>query len=405
MIAKIYKGVANGTIKAPTSKSMAHRLLICAGLSKGTSIIKDIEYGEDILATLDCLKLMGAQIKKDDTKVTITGVSPYDLTDTKLFNCRESGSTIRFFIPILLLSNITQSFTGKGRLMQRPMTVYENICKEKNLYFEQTDDILSVSGSLTGGTYTVKGNISSQFISGLLFSLPLCETDSKIKILPPLESKSYINMTIDAMKRFGVIVSWEDEYTLSIKGKQQYNFYEGYVEGDYSGSAFLDALSIVGGNVKTTGLLEDSLQGDKIYKEYFKKIEEGCPVLDVTDCPDLAPILMTVAAQKNGCTLTGTYRLKLKESDRGKVMTEELEKFGAQITQLENSIIIKKSELHTPAQLLNGHNDHRIVMSLAVLSTVYGGEITDSQAVAKSFPDFFNSLKKLGIEVEQYGNK
>lgn len=390
----IEKSLLKGRIKAPASKSMAHRLLISAGLAEGESRIKNIAYSEDILATLDCLEAMGAVIEKGEDEVKVRGVSPKEIREGKTFLARESGSTLRFFVPLALLSDKEHTFTGYGRLMERPMEVYENICREKGLLFKREEGKIKTKGVLEGGEFTVRGDISSQFISGLLFALPLCKTESRIKLLPPVESRSYIDMTIDAMKDFGVSVSWEDETTLHIPGSQKYKSRELTVEGDYSNAAFLDAFNLLGGEVEVTGLKESSLQGDRVYKEYFELLKKGSPVLDVRDCPDLAPILMTLAAFLNGATLKGTARLKIKESDRGQVMKEELSKFGAHIEVKENEIIINKAPLHKSEEILSGHNDHRIVMSLAVLCSAFGGEIEGSEAVRKSYPDFFEVTGK-----------
>lgn len=399
MKAKIKKSTAHGTVSAPTSKSMAHRLLICAALAKGQSIISGVTFSQDILATIDCLEKLGAKCKIEGDSVTVTGTHSPIMETSEVFDCRESGSTLRFISPLLLLSDKPQTLCGKGRLMSRSLEVYEDICKEDGLTFEN-DGKLHLCGKLKSGFYTVRGDISSQFITGLLFALCLCEKKSKIKIIPPFESASYINMTLAAMEKFGVDVYVEDELTLVIDGSQSYKARNLAVEGDYSGSAFLEAFNSVGGNVTVTGLDEESLQGDKIYKKYFTLLSYGSPNLDVSDCPDLAPILMTLACAQNGAKLKGTRRLKIKESDRGVVMAQELRKFGADIELFENEIIVHKAKLHAPDTLLCGHNDHRIVMSLAVLCTLYGGVIDDAQAVSKSFPDFFQKIKQLSVEVE-----
>ncbi|MCM1544354.1 MAG: 3-phosphoshikimate 1-carboxyvinyltransferase [Ruminococcus sp.] len=399
MIAKIKRSTAKGKVSAPTSKSVAHRMLICAALANGESQIHGVTFSQDIYATLDCIEAMGAKVEHNDDTVKINGLASSVMHEEKHFFCRESGSTLRFFVPILLLSSVKQSFSGAGRLMQRPMQVYEDICRERGLLFEQSET-LTVKGKLTSGDFSVKGNISSQFITGLLFALSLADGISRIHIIPPLESRSYINMTIDAMKVFGVSVEWEDDFTLLIKGNQRYIAQSLTVEGDFSGSAFLDAFNVLGGEVEVTGMNENSLQGDKIYRQYFKLLADGTPTLDVSDCPDLAPILMTVAAAKNGAKLIGTKRLKIKESDRGVVMAQELSKFGAKIDVYENEIVVHDVSLQAPTSLLHGHNDHRIVMSLAVLSSLFGGEIDEAEAVTKSFPDFFEKIKTLGVEVE-----
>ena len=243
--------------------------------------------------------------------------------------------------------------------------------------------------------------MSSQFVSGLLFALPLCDSDSEILLTGNIESRNYIDMTLDAMAVFGVEAQWENENILFVRGNQRYRATDLTVEGDWSNAAFLDAFNILGGDVTVTGLCDNSKQGDKVYKEYFSLIRQGTPTLDIKNCPDLAPVLMTLGAACNGCKLTGTRRLRLKESDRGVVMAEELSKFGAKITVDENEIIIDKAKLYTPKDDLYCHNDHRVVMSLAVLSSVYGGRLVGTDAVKKSFPDFFDKLREIGFQTER----
>lgn len=398
MTLNIVPSSIKGEVTAPPSKSMAHRLLICAGLSSGESTIDNIAYSEDILATLDCLESMGAKIKKDDHSVTVVGTLPMRAPECS-YPCRESGSTLRFFVPLAMLSESKSHFSGYGRLMQRPMDIYESIAKDKAIPYEKTDDGITVGGKLTSGRFILPGNISSQFISGLLFALPLCESDSTIELTGNIESRSYINMTLDAMSFFGVIAQWASDSTLFIKGNQQYKSTDITTEGDWSNAAFLEAYNLLGGDVKVSGLSATSKQGDKIYTEYFSALYLGTPTLDIKDCPDLAPILMTLACACNGCTLINTRRLKIKESDRGAVMAQELSKFGAKITVNENEIIVDKAKLYTPKDDLYCHNDHRVVMSLAVLASVYGGRLVGTDAVKKSFPDFFGKIKALGQEV------
>lgn len=384
---------------APPSKSMAHRLLICAGLSEGESEIKNIAFSEDVLATLDCLEEMGARIEKRENSVKIKGISPFAIKEGKVFSARESGSTLRFLIPIVLLSGKRHTFNGYGRLMERPLEIYESICKEKGFYFLREKGKITLEGRLTSDEYTLRGDISSQFISGLLFALCLCKGDSRIRLTGKIESRSYIDMTLWAMKGFGVNVLWENESTLYIKGGQSYRAGCFTNEGDYSNAAFFDALSCLGYAVKVEGLKKSSLQGDRIYKEYYKELKKGKAVLDVSDCPDLAPVLMTLACFLEGAELTGTARLKIKESDRGLAMQKELSKLGADIKVFENKIIINKSALHKSEEAFFGHNDHRIVMALSIAGVLFGGEIEDAQAVKKSYPDFFERLRELGVEV------
>ncbi len=403
MTVNIKPSKVEGEISAPSSKSMGHRLLICAGLSDGESRIDNVLFSEDILATLDCLETMGAKIEKGEDYVKVLGTLPCKAGEST-YKCRESGSTLRFFIPLAMLSEKESLFTGYGRLMERPMTVYESIALEKNLTYIKNDEGIKVCGKLTSGKFTVPGNISSQFISGLLFALPLCDGESEIELTGNIESKSYIDMTLYAMSLFGVKAYWKNENTLYIKGNQQYKNRDLTVEGDYSNAAFLDAFNLSGGNVSVTGLSENSLQGDRIYKEYFSLLRQGTPTLDIVNCPDLAPILMTLAAAGGGCKLINTTRLKIKESDRGLVMAKELSKFGADIKVYDNEIIVNKAELYTPKDDLYCHNDHRVVMSLAVLASQYGGRLVGAEAVKKSFPDFFSRVQALGLEISSDDN-
>ena len=257
-----------------------------------------------------------------------------------------------------------------------------------------------MQGSLKGGTFPIPGDISSQFITGLLFALPLADRDSVIQITTPLESKSYISLTRQALRAFGVSAQWQDSRTLLIPGGQHYHAADMTVEGDYSGAAFYAAMNALGSDITVTGLSPDSLQGDRVYKQHFESLCAGCPEIDISDCPDLGPVLFAVAAAKNGAVFTGTRRLRLKESDRAAAMARELAAFGTRVTVEENSVTVMPEGFHPPERVLCGHNDHRIVMSLAVLLTLTGGEIDGAQAVRKSFPDFFEKLQMLGIDVK-----
>ncbi len=399
MIAKIEKSKAFGRIQAPPSKSMAHRYLICSALCRDTSVISGLSYSEDILATVECLRALGASIEINGNKAVCNGEKLLSSAISNQLNCRESGSTLRFMIPICLLSNEQITLLGSERLFKRSLSVYEEICRNQDLDFCADGNSVTVKGILQSGKYSVRGDVSSQFISGLMFALPLLKNDSIIDITGDLESKAYIGMTIKALADFGVRISRTDERTVLIKGSQSYKHHNISVEGDYSNAAFLDALNLIGGNVLIKGLKEDSLQGDKVYKKFFRELVKGCPTLDIADCPDLGPVLMAVAAAFNGAVITGTKRLKIKESDRGAAMSAELAKFGIKAEVFDNRIVVHNGVLKTPELPLDGHNDHRIVMSLAVLATLTGGEIYGAQAVAKSYPEFFKDIASLGIIV------
>ena len=391
----IRPGAARGTVAAPPSKSQAHRLLICAALADGESTVRGVDRSEDILATADCLAALGASLSWEGDAVRIRGCDSRKAGPAVL-RCRESGSTLRFMIPLCLLSGSDIRLEGSETLLSRPLSVYEDLCREQGLTLWRESTGLLAAGRLAPGEYSVPGGISSQFITGLLFALPLLPADSRIRLIPPVESRSYLSLTLQVLRDAGVPVAWTDEYTLAVPGNASYRPLDTAVEGDCSNAAFFEALNCAGGSVTVTGLREDSLQGDKICREYFRRIREGNACVDVTDCPDLAPVLMAFAAMQGGARLTGTRRLRFKESDRGIVMAEELAKFGTPVEIGENEITVGGGTLKTPAEILQGHNDHRIVMALAVLCTRTGGTIEGAEAVRKSFPGFWEVFHALG---------
>ena len=398
MVVTILPSKANGKMEAPPSKSMAHRLLICAGLAEGTSVIRNIDFSEDILATIDCLSALGAEILCGDRSVPVRGQDPVSAASQTVLYCRECGSTLRFMIPLCLMDGQRYLLRGSRTLFTRPLTVYEDICAAQGLTFRKEGDQLTVSGRLTAGEYEIPGNISSQFVSGLLFALPLLGGDSRIRLLPPVESRSYIGMTMQAQEAFGVCTKWEDDLTIRIRGGQKYKAADTRVEGDYSNAAFFEALNLAGGNVAVEGLSGNSLQGDRVYRQYFDRIKEGRAEIDLADCPDLGPVLIAAAAMQHGARFTGTRRLRIKESDRGLAMRQELSKMGVAVETGENEILVPAG-VRRPKEPLDGHNDHRIVMALAVMLTKTGGTIRGAEAVRKSLPDFWERLAGLGVEM------
>ncbi len=387
----------SGNVSAPPSKSMVHRYLIGAALSKSKCVISGVDYSEDVLATIDCLKAFGAEIVTKNDTVEINAENFTATTDSFL-PCRESGSTLRFFIPLALCAGKEITLRGSARLLERPLDVYEKLCADKGFRFVRNDDSVTVCGNLKSGEYEINGDISSQFITGLIFALVHLGGESRIRIIPPFESRSYINLTLSALKLFGADVEFADEYTIRI-GKADLHPFSGAVEGDYSNAAFLDAFNYIGSQVKIGNLKADSLQGDRIYKKYFDEIEKGVPTLDISDCPDLGPVLIALASLRNGAVLTGTDRLKIKESDRGKAMHEELCKLGGGLVFGEASITVPKLEFKNVEIVFEGHNDHRIVMALSLILSKCGGTISGAEAVRKSYPSFFEEIKKLGAEV------
>lgn len=396
MTVTIEPSTAHGRMEAPPSKSMAHRMLICAGCAEGTSVISNVDFSEDILATQDCLRALGAEISCSGSTVTIRGTDMRAANRPAALDCRECGSTLRFLIPLCLTGGQPHLMKGRGKLFKRPLSIYEKICSEQGLELIRRENELEVSGSLKSGEYEIPGAVSSQFVSGLLFALPLLGGDSRIRLIPPVESRSYIEMTIKAQKLFGVSAVWENEYTIRIDGGQVYRPRNVRVEGDYSNAAFFEALNLIGGEVTVEGLAADSLQGDRVYRQYFDRIKEGYAEIDLADCPDLGPVLMAAAALRHGAHFKNTRRLRHKESDRGLAMQLELRKMGVPVEISENEIRVA-SGAKRPVLPLCGHGDHRIVMALAVLLTVTGGSITGAGAVKKSLPDFWRRLRALGI--------
>ncbi|MBQ4069554.1 MAG: 3-phosphoshikimate 1-carboxyvinyltransferase [Lachnospiraceae bacterium] len=388
----------NGTISAPPSKSMAHRYLIGAALSGQKCILSGVDYSEDILASIDCLKALGAEITAEKDTVIVESCD-FMKAKNPVLECRESGSTLRFFIPLALCMGNEVVLNGSERLLERPLGVYEELCSENGFKFDKNKNSVTVCGNLKSGNYKLRGDISSQFITGLIFALIYLNEDSEIEIIPPFESRSYINLTISALKSFGADIEFMDEYKIAIK-KSELNAFSGRIEGDYSNAAFLDAFNYIGSNVNISNLNPYSLQGDRVYAEYFEQISKGVPTLDISDCPDLGPILFALAAMKNGAVFTGTNRLKAKESDRGQAMYDELKKLGVELEIRDNSIIVPKQKLEFNGEILDAHNDHRIVMSMSVILSEIGGEIEGVQAVRKSYPGFFEDIKELGAKVE-----
>lgn len=387
-----------GTVAVPPSKSMAHRLLICAALADGESTVRGVELSEDIAATCDCLRAMGAQIRFDGACATVRGVAGKP-RPTGILHCRESGSTLRFLIP-LCLTGETVTLSGSERLMQRPLSVYEDLFSRQGIAYSQDETSLSLCGRLSGGTLSVRGDVSSQFLTGLLFALPLLEGESRIVCTTPIESRSYLDLTLSALSAFGISVAAEGNCFV-VRGSQRYLPQDVSVEGDESNAAFFGALGTMYGSVGLSGRNPDTLQGDRVWAEYFPLLARQSRVLSVRDCPDLAPVLMTVGAFFHGVTLTDTRRLSLKESDRGTVMAEELAKFGVRVSVEENFIRVFPGVRFAPKQPLDGHNDHRVVMALALLCTRYGGVIEGAQAVAKSYPAFFDALRALNVGVKE----
>lgn len=389
-----------GNLSARPSKSFAHRYLIASALSDGESIITNVDFSNDIIATLNCIHVYGKKhyIEFEKHEVHFSNESVKNINPT--FDCKESGTTLRLFLPIALQKYESTSFIGSDRLIERGIDVYEKafkyvtFCKDKyNIHTE---------GYITAGHFELPGNISSQYISGLLYTLPLLDGDSEIIITTKLESVNYILMTLDVLKNYGIHIdtNLKDGNTSSvyfkIGGRQKYTPHNFAIEGDYSNAAFIDAFNFFNNQIKLDGLNPDSLQSDIIYKKNFLQLDKGFSEIDISNSIDLGPILITFAALKNGAKFTGTNRLKIKESNRGFAIAKELEKCGADISILDDEIVVNKKALHSPTTNFDSHNDHRIAMALSLLSTQFDITINDAECVSKSYPTYFDDLKKFG---------
>lgn len=422
-VAAIEPGRLAGTAAVPPSKSAAHRAVVCAALAAGTSHIGNVEFSQDILATLGAAQQLGAKVERGEHELTITGRGNADgfATITRPVFCNESGSTLRFILPLFSLTAQKVRFTGAGRLMQRPQEIYAQLFERQGLRFEQNEQGITIFGRLCPGTFTLPGNVSSQFISGLLFALPLLAGNSTLHLIPPVESRSYIDMTRSVQAAFGVQSHWLDENTLAIPGGQHYHPCDYTVEGDYSQAAFPAVLGAACGGVTITGLAPETLQGDAAILDIlrrcgavFTRTAEGisfekAPLhgvdIDLADCPDLGPVLMVLGLLCEGTTvIRNAERLRLKESDRIAAMEAELRACGGVLESEGGTITVHgcANRLHAPAGVLHGHNDHRVVMSLAVLALSTGIPLTvdDAEAITKSWPNFFEAIKPLGAEVE-----
>ena len=399
MKVKILPSKTSGEVSAPPSKSFAHRYLIGSVLSRGKCVIKNIADSDDISATLSCIEQLGGSVTKDGNIVTVIPTNEKQI-ENAVFDCKESGSTLRFFIPVVLATGAKNcTFLGSERLLARGIKEYEKLFENSDVKIKSDEKSIEVNGTLSAGNYEISGEVSSQYTTGMLFALSVLDGKSTLKITGNAESRAYVDMTIKVLKDFGADITETEKNFFEINGKGRLSPGEFTVEGDWSNAAFLIALSRLLGTISISGLNENSVQGDRFLSVAFDALDGENAEIDLKDCPDLAPILFSYAAYKNGGKFINTRRLRVKESDRANVMAEELKKFGANVKVYENSVEIEKTQLKPPIVPLCGHNDHRIVMALSVLAAVFGAEIDGAEAVNKSYPDFFRVIKKAGVNV------
>lgn len=399
MKVKILPSKTSGEVTAPPSKSFAHRYLIGSVLSRGKCVIKNVADSDDISATLSCIEQLGGSVTKDGNTVTVIPTNEKQI-ENAVFDCKESGSTLRFFIPVVLATGAKNcTFSGSERLLARGIKEYEKLFENSDVKIKSDEKSIEVNGTLSAGNYEISGEVSSQYTTGMLFALSVLDGKSTLKITGNAESRAYVDMTIKVLKDLGADIAEPEKNFFEINGKGRLSPGEFTVEGDWSNAAFLIALSRLLGTISVSGLNENSVQGDRFSSVAFDALDGENAEIDLKDCPDLAPILFAYAAYKNGGRFTNTRRLRVKESDRANVMAEELKKFGANVKVYENCVEIEKTQLKPPIVPLCGHNDHRIVMALSVLAAVFGAEIDGAEAVNKSYPDFFRVIKKAGVNV------
>lgn len=398
---EIYPGHLSGTVTAPPSKSAAHRALICAALGNGTSVISNVALSEDIRATLAAVQAFGAVTEACGNTVTVKGANTMKKLCGEDFFCNESGSTLRFLLPLLLAAGGHFTVSGRGRLMERPLDDYFKIFDENGVKYEKQGNRLLLEGELTCGSFHLAGNVSSQYITGLLFALPLLPGDSEIVVTTPVESAGYIDMTLEMMNYFGVKVIADKDYRhFLIPGRQIYQSRDITVEGDYSQAAFYYVANALGSKVCVTGLNDTSSQGDKEIVNIINQLkkDEQVHVIDVSQVPDLVPVLSVLAAKSRGITrITGASRLRLKESDRLHAVCSELQKMGVKVREEKDSFEICGDSRFSGA-VVDSHNDHRMAMALAIAATVAEEKIVicGADSVKKSYADFWEKFAELG---------
>jgi 3-phosphoshikimate 1-carboxyvinyltransferase len=416
MVVEVYPSIVAGTINPPASKSYLHRSIICAALSEGTSTIENIVYSDDINVSLRAFEDMGVKVTRFDNSVMIESRGLTHLEQEKEVYCNESGSTIRFLIPLLSNSYKSQ-YKGKSGLMNRPFTIYEEIFKAQNLFFKQDKEKITTKGKLSPGKYIIPGNISSQFISGLLFVLPTLDGDSTIEVTGKFESSKYVDITVEILNKFGITVRFS-ENLFFIAGNQKYIPTTIYTECDYSQAAFYAVLGMINNNIQISGLNPKSLQPDRnivkiiesmngqvnsVHNDliFYKSNTLGTEI-DVSQCPDIAPILGLLAACSKGETnIVNAKRLIIKESNRLLSTYETLKSLGVEVYMGEDSLrIIGTDKIN--GNTCSSFNDHRIAMTLGIAGTICDSKITieGAEAINKSYPNFFKDLESLGAVIK-----
>ena len=404
-----------GDVIIPPSKSLSHRAIIAASLAKGKSTITNVLFSKDILATIDAMEACGAKITKYEDSLEIYGIEKV-IRNKSIIDANESGSTIRFMIPIALTNSDPITFVGHNNLVNRPLDVFYEIFDNQNIEYKREDNKylpLYVNGGLKPGKYNIRGDISSQFITGLLYALPLLNGDSEIIITTNLESKGYIDLTLDILNMYGIEIINDNYERFIIKGNQSYKPHDYEIEGDYSQSAFFLVADMLGANINLLAMREDSYQGDKKIIDDIKSFggnvsfdnkilkAEGMPkgcTIDFSQSPDLGPALTVLAALSDGhSSFINAKRLRIKECDRITCMADELNKIGCIVKENPDGMEIDGVKDINPIEF-DSHNDHRVAMALSMICLVSKKEfkILNAECVSKSYPNYWNVFESLG---------
>lgn len=392
----IYPKKLHGSIRAIPSKSAAHRLLICAAFADKETFISCHDTNRDIEATADCLQSLGANIKRTNEGYHVTPI--HSIPENAVLNCCESGSTLRFMLPIVGALGIHGTFLMEGRLPSRPLSpLWEEMERMGCCLSRPTANTIECHGKLKPGKYTIAGNISSQYITGLLFAAALLPDCSEILVDGKLESKPYVDMTFDALAKFGVHTDGfcvNCSYPFISPGKID-------VEGDWSNAAFFLAANSLGSDIEIMGINPNSVQGDRAIEEALGSLKTYCSI-SAADIPDLVPIMAVVAGSAQGACFTDIIRLRLKESDRVETVSSMLSALGAEVYSDENTLTVHPASYHTC--IIDAAGDHRIAMAAAIAATAADGPVTilGAECVKKSYPGFWDAYKELGGNYEQH---
>lgn len=399
---RITPSFLSGRVEIPASKSCAHRALICASLAQGTSVISGVSMSKDIEATIGAMTALGADFKVNNNAVTVTGVK--SCPEKAEIDCCESGSTLRFVIPVAAALGTESTFMGRGRLPQRPIDIYKRELTKKGVKFSAGEMPYVISGKLTGGRYEIEGDVSSQFVTGLIFALPLLDKDSEIFLTSRLESRPYVDITIDILRRFGIEIK-ETENGFMIRGGQKYTPHNEKIEGDFSQAAFFYTANALGADIDLGNLNKNSVQGDKKILEILNHVYHdgniGAFRADCSDIPDLVPILTVLGAFGSGeSVIYNAKRLKIKESNRLEASAALVNALGGNVEITDDGLIIHPTKKMHGGEV-DSFGDHRIVMAAAVAATAVDGDVTirGAEAAEKSYPDFFKDYIQLGGKV------